>query len=49
MEINSSGFAMNGFMPEAFENPEGSFFENVDILWEGAGRISVIQISNCTT
>ena len=26
---------MNGFMSEAFENPEGLFFENVSILWEG--------------
>lgn len=33
--INSSGFGMNGFMSEAFENPEGLFFENVSILWEG--------------
>jgi len=31
-EINSSCFEMNGFMPEAFENPESSFFENVGIL-----------------
>ena len=31
-KINSSGFGMNGFMPEAFENPEGLSFGNVVIL-----------------
>jgi hypothetical protein len=30
--INSSGFGMNGFMSEAFENPEGLFFGNVGNL-----------------
>ena len=34
-EINSSVFEMNGFMSEAFENPEGLFFENVSISQEG--------------
>jgi len=30
--INSSCFGMNGFMPDAFENPEGLSFENTVIL-----------------
>nr|WP_321485534.1 hypothetical protein [uncultured Draconibacterium sp.] len=30
--VNSSGLGMNGFMPEAFENPQGLFFGNVVIL-----------------
>jgi hypothetical protein len=29
---NFFGFGMNGFMPEAFENPQNLFFENVSIL-----------------
>jgi len=31
-KTNSSGFEMNGFMREAFENLEGLFFGNVSIL-----------------
>jgi hypothetical protein len=34
-KISSSGFGMNGFMPEAFENPTGLSFGNVVILLVG--------------
>jgi hypothetical protein len=36
-KINASDFGMNGFMPEAFENPEGLSFENEEIFVEGFG------------
>ncbi len=34
---------MNGFMPEAFENPEGLSFENEEIFGEGLGIRSRIR------
>lgn len=40
-KTNSSDFGMNGFLPEAFENPKGLFFGNVSILCEGLNSIKV--------
>ncbi|MEZ5106060.1 MAG: hypothetical protein R2757_16290 [Draconibacterium sp.] len=37
---------MNGFTLEAFENPEGLFFENIGDLWQGLNSIGLELIQS---
>jgi len=39
--INSSGFGMNGFMPEAFENPQGLVLRKCSYFVEGMNLLNI--------